>query len=486
VPARDAKTADAPEVTPAAGSESVWKVRLASFDRRFPRGRLMLLLVGLLLALNVTTALRVDRVSKIDEQYWIDHLLNGADFAIDRGGAPILQETVREKCTRGFEGFPDLPKCTKGRLNPSKYGYWHGVNITGNEPFYFFVTGPIARVLRSTPIDLPPNDSLVTWARLLGSVWAIGGLYCLIRAGEILGVRRRLLLLASVFIIATPALLHANTIVTPDATALLAGGAVLLAALSWERRGSPWWLFGLVAIVAAAFNDKNGIGILLVLAYFAVRALAGYLKQADDDDLRSWPEYARISALLVVALYLANRGWDRMYVWIQTDLFPVRGLADISNNPIARSYGNRDIGFWHLFGPNTVFMMFPPFQDVAPPIERTHPLYVLFSRGAEYVAIGAMLAVALRDRLANKIGVLGFATLGTLLVSPTLTVIRNQVDGGSFDQPVWRYALAALPALAIVLACAARTRFAERSLTVLTVVLYFSAIYVVFRPPTVV
>ena len=442
----------------------------------------MLLLASLVLVLNVSTTLRVDRISRIDEQYWIDHLLHGADFSIDRNGVKILQETVREKCERGLEG-EFVPKCERGHLKPAKYGYWHGVNITGAEPFYFFTTGPIARALRATPIDLPPNDSLVTWARLLGSAWALAGLYCLIRAGEILGVRRRMLLLACVFIMATPALLHANTIVTPDATALLAGAAVLLAALSWERRGSPLWLLALVTLVVSAFSEKNGIGVLLVLAYFGLRALAGHFGSAQDDDLRPWQDYAKTAAVLVVALFLANKGWDHLYAWIGDGLFSPPHMADVSGNPIAVSYGNKDIGFWHLFGPTTVFMMFPPFQDVAPRIEHTHPLYAVMAKSAEFVAIGAMIAVALRDKLTSKLSVLGYATLGTLLVSPTLTVIRNQLEGGTFDQPVWRFGLSAMPALAIVIACAPRSKSAVRAVTLLTVLLYVGAVYVVFRPP---
>jgi hypothetical protein len=482
VPTRGAPSSDAPPSDEARAAASTWGARLAGFDRRFPRGRLMLLLAGLVLVLNVTTVLRVDQVSRIDEQYWIDHLLHGADFSIDRGGVKILQETVREKCERGLEG-EYVPPCERAHLKPAKYGYWHGVNIAGAEPFYFFTTGPIARALRATPIDLPPNDSLVTWARLLGSAWALAGLSCLIRAGEILGVRRRMLGLACVFIVATPALLHANTIVTPDATALLAGSAVLLAALSWERRGSPLWVLALVTLVVSAFNEKNGIGVLLVLAYFALRALAGHLGTAEDDDVRPWQDYAKTAAVLVVALFLANKGWDHLYAWIGDGLFSAPHLADLSGNPIAVSYGNKDIGFWHLFGPTTVFMMFPPFQDVAPSIEHTHPLYLVMAKIAELVAIGAMIAVALRDKLTTKLSVLGFATLGTLLVAPTLTVIRNQLEGGTFDQPVWRFGLSALPALAIVLACAPRSRFAVRGMTFLVGLLYVSAIYVVFRPP---
>lgn len=441
----------------------------------------MLLLAGLVLVLNVTTVLRVDQVSRIDEQYWIDHLLRGADFAIERNGAPILQETVREKCARGFEKAT-VPPCKPGHLDPRDYGYWHGVNIAGHTPFYFFVTGTIARALRATPIDLPPNDSLITWARILGSAWLLAGLYGILRIGELLRVARRMLVVACIFVAATPALLHADTIVSPDATAVPAGAAVLLAALAWERRGKGLWWLALAAVLGASFSAKNGIGVVLVLVYFGFRALAGALKQSEDDDVRPWQEYAKAAAILVVALYLASSGWDELYGWLQVHVFTSPPLADITNNPIARAYGNSDAGFWQYFGLRTVFMMLPPFNDIAFPHERTHDMYQTLAKAAEFVAIGALFAVPLRDKLTSKLSVLGFATLTTLLVAPTLTVLRNEVFSGTFDQPIWRYGLGAIPAVAIVIACAPKSRFAQWGVTALAGLLYVSAIYVVSRP----
>jgi hypothetical protein len=99
------------------------------------------------------------------------------------------------------------------------------------------------------------------------------------------------------------------------------------------------------------------------------------------------------------------------------------------------------------------------------------------------VAIGVLFAVPLRDKLTSKSAVLAYATLTTLLVAPTLTVLRNQVFSGTFDQPIWRYGLAAMPGVVIAIACAARNRFAQVALTTLTGVLYVSALYVVFRSP---
>jgi hypothetical protein len=325
---------------------------------------------------------------------------------------------------------------------------------------------------------------LVTWARILGSAWLLVGFYFLLRIGEMLGVWRTMLVVALIFVAATPALLHADTIVNPDATALPSGAAVLFAALAWERRGKGLWLVGLAALLGSALGPKNSIAVILVLAYFGMRALARATSSSDESDLRPWQDYAKAAVVVVVALFVANEGWDQLYSWgTQHGLFAPLLSVDVSHSPIAVSYGNRPVGFWRIFGLDTVFAMFPPFNDIAFPSQRLHLLYRTVARGAEYFAIGALVAVALRDKLSNKVAALGFATLITLLVAPSLTVIRNSLQYGTFDQPVWRYGLAAIPGLVIVIACAVRSRFSQIALTVLTAALYVSALYVVFRPP---
>jgi hypothetical protein len=128
--------------------------------------------------------------------------------------------------------------------------------------------------------------------------------------------------------------------------------------------------------------------------------------------------------------------------------------------------------------------LFPPFRDVHFPYQRTGYFYQVMWQAAEYVGIAVLLAVTLRDKLTNKLAMLGFATVATLLVSPTLIVLRNQIEGGTFDQPVWRFGLAAVPAIAVLVAAAGRSAFARWSIAAVTAVLYVSAIWVVFRPPS--
>jgi hypothetical protein len=457
----------------------------------------MLLLIVLVFTLNGITAHKVSQVSLIDEQYWIDQLVRGSKLEITQSGDPLTDEATYELCRRGGAGVghvatrPGATKeaerrpvksfsCVYGHIDAEKLGVWKGVDSAGHTPFYFLVTGPIARALRASPVDLPPDDSMVAWARLLGSVWLLIGWYLVLRVGDLLGVCRRWLVVALVFLTATQALLHASTIVNPDQTAVPTGAAVLLAALMWERRGKGIVWVALAALVCAAMDPTNAIAILAVLIYFALRVGADRTGHGDELS-RPWTDYLKLAAVMAVAVFVANRGWD----WFSAHFITTADHSgiDLSKNPTSVAYGlqGKGLTLWQLIGGDIIFSMFPPFTDIALPLQRNHELYKLTSRIAEVLAIGAMVAVVLRDKLRDRIGAIAFTTVIAFLVSPTALVIYNYVVGGTFDRPVWRYGLCLLPLLAIVLATAMRTRLSKVVFVVATAALYCSAIYVVVR-----
>jgi hypothetical protein len=495
--APDGPTDSMPSASVATGSPSGPRSWWDGFRRRCPRGPAMLLLIVLVFTLNGITTHKVSQVSQIDEQYWIDQLVRGSKLEVTQSGDRMTDEAVYELCLRGGAGVgqvatrPGSTKaaqrtkvepqpCVYGRIDAEKLGVWKGVDAAGHTPFYFLVTGPIARALRATPIDLPPDDSIVTWARLLGSVWLLIGWYLVLRVGDLLGVRRRWLTVALVFLTATQALLHASTIVNPDQTAVPSGAAVLLAALAWEKRGKGIVWVALAALVGAAMDPTNAIAILAVLIYFALRI--GADRTGNGDDLsRPWTDYLKLAAVMAVAVLVASRGWD----WFSEQFITTaqNTSVDLSKSPTSVAYDLRGQGlsFWQLFGGDIIFSMFPPFTDIAPPMQRVDELYKLTSRIAEILAIGAMIAVVLRDKIRDRIGAVAFTTVIALLVSPTVLVIYNYVVGGTFDRPIWRYGLCLLPFLAIVLATAMRTRLSKVVFVGATVALYGSAIFVVIR-----
>jgi hypothetical protein len=156
-------------------------------------------------------------------------------------------------------------------------------------------------------------------------------------------------------------------------------------------------------------------------------------------------------------------------------LAPVRTI-DISGNPISTSYGHKHIGLRELFGTDTVFAMLPPFADVVYPFQRGHSLYGLVARGAEFVAVGALFAVLLRDKLTDTLGTLAVAVLVTLLVSPTLVTLYDYWTASTYDQVVPRWGLSVIPALAIVIAASVRTRVARSVFLGMTALLYVAAL----------
>ena len=115
----------------------------------------MLALAALAIVLNGLTVHQVTKVSAIDERSWIDYLVRGSKFEIAQPGDTLTPETLNELCERGAD-FTVFPPCTPGKpLNPKKFSY-KGVNISGHSPFYFLVTGPVARAAAGHA-DQPPT-----------------------------------------------------------------------------------------------------------------------------------------------------------------------------------------------------------------------------------------------------------------------------------------------------------------------------------------
>lgn len=438
-----------------------------------------MLLATLVLVLNVTTVLTVTKVSQIDERYYIDDLVKASQLELNQSGDFLDQETLIELCERGHQAPKiDYPPCRPGRQDPKDF-VPGGVNYLESLPPYFFVTGPIARALRALPVDLGPRDSLVTWARLLGSVWLLIGCYCALRAGELLGLRRRLVMLGLLLIVGTPTVLHASTIVNPDATAFAAGAAMLWAILAWERRRCPFWVPVLVAFVATAMKLPNTVGIAIGCAYLVARGIQRRWGP-DDGELRPLGDIVKMLVGLLVTVAVAVKGLDA--IWDQLR-HHVLGAAD--TNPYANEAVLKQINTYRVdslsgsrvFGADTVFAIFPPIQDIALPAERQASGYDTLWRAAGYLLLAPLAVVALAARtLSTRVVQLALATLVAVLAVPSLFVLYWYLSSNTTDQIVWRYGLSALPAFVLVLAAvAARGRLGIWIVGANAVLLYIAA-----------
>jgi len=444
----------------------------------------MLVLALLVVPLNGLAVHDSSSISPIDETGWINQLIKGSRFEVVTPGELMVDESIREFCQRGHQLF-SWPACPDhGRIDASDYVY-KGVEISEHSPFYFLITGPIARALRSTPIDLPPNDSIVTWGRLLGSAWLLLGLYFTLRIGELLALSRRAMILAIGFLIVTPALWHASTIVNPDQTAIPSGAAMLLAGLSWEKSGRRLWLVGLVALLGAALDPTNAVAILLVLIYLGVRAAQRRWRSGDSESVQQAPRAGAqlvVVAMLVLAVYLASKGWDRFKDWLyEADVIkPSSRLRNIDHNPVAQVVTQHPPTIGRAFGFTTPFAMFPPFESWIPRDLYTAP-YVAWAAASKLIAVGVIALATLGSRLRDRIGAITFATTITLLVSPTLIVLRDWLETSNYLEPAARYGLGTVPALAVIIAATTeRWASARIVVTVGAVGLYLSALFSVF------
>jgi len=454
------------------------EISMKSIERLGPRARAMVLLAALVLTLNAATVANVSSVSRIDERYYIDDLIKAADLSINQSGDRLAQETLVELCERGGDPPLRFPACNlidePGRFVPG------GVNFLESVPTYFFVTGLSARALRALPIDLGPRDSLVTWARLLGSAWLLLGCYFTLRIGDLLDVRRRNVVLGLLLAIGTPALLHASTIVNPDATAFAAGAGVLFAVLAWEQRRCGLWGPLLAVFLAASMKLPNTVGVMVAVAYLGIRMLRR-LSGRGDEGLRSLSAYGGLAIAMVGATVLTIRGLDAIWDFVR---HRVIGAADTdpTSSPkvvsVANTYRVDSISSDDVVGPKTIFSIFPPTIDVAPPARRVGGLYATFAQAARYMMIGALVTIPLVSRrFIDRVSHLGVGVLIALLVTPSLFILYWYLFLGTNDVIVWRYGLSAMPGIVIVLAAIlSHGRVGEMVLGAAAVGMYLTAL----------
>lgn len=478
------------EVAPPEVAPPEARSRLASTAQRFPRLVPMLVLVVLIGALDVATARNIPEVSPIDELNHIDFLFRGSRGELGQVGAVPTQEALRELCVRGSDYY-EFPPCPRsGRVDPGRY-FANGVNASANPPGYFVATGVTARALRAVG---PGWDSLVTWGRALGALWLLAGCYLLLRAGELLGLDRRMTVVAVVLVAVLPAQLHASTTVNPDAAAFFAGAALLLAVLVWERGRDRWRLapVALAAVVAMVLDSSNVVALMIALGYVGFRAL---LRADGGIGLgRHSVRYAWAALALVVGASAGFFGWevaeDRLddpapYVAADFATADGSGSDDAPDPapapPVDPGYTPVEgIPFSKILDGDSIFGMFPPVADIAPPPARgadvSGTMYRLFAAAMVPFVAAALILSVLRPSVSDRVRALGLAVVVALLAAPIVFHLRNVWDTSSLEETVPRLAISALPAIALVIVSLGTNRAARALIVVLAAGLYLGAV----------
>jgi hypothetical protein len=430
-------------------------------SRRFPRAFTMIIAAALVVILNGLHVHSYAAVSPFDENLHIDQLVRSSHLDFVNTDDGLAQESMHEIACRGSEVVV-FPVCKNGHYEGNDFSYRGWNTASSAPPYYYLATGVTARMLSA-----PAGNSIVNWGRVLGSLWLLVGIYFVVRAAEYFAVSRLSLLLAVALAIASPSLLHASNIITSDATAFVGGAAVLLAGLAWEKRRAPLWLLAVAAAFCASFDSTNAIGVVVVLLYFAVRAIARQRRELVEA-VRPWRDYLVAGVVAAVSAAVAVLSWKVVYELVSHDV-------DLSKTDQVREFRVDHLDLKMLFGKDTIFSVFPPVSGYVPPVLNT-TAYSLFTQAAVILIGGLLIAAALRTNLGDRLSALGTATLAALVLTPVLFVIYNFVSASQYFPILSRNALAAFPAIALVAASVARTRLGLGLLGVVAGGLYASAL----------
>jgi hypothetical protein len=452
-------------------------------SERCPRAWAMLILTIAVVGLNVLVARTERAVSLVDEREHIDFLVQASDFKVPRGGGTLEQETLRELCTRGSQAIKWPTHCPSGHLDAKKFAIG-GIDIAGDQPLYYLLTAPTARALRAV---VPFEDSLVSWGRFLGSVWLLIAFYLTLRAGDALQLPRARVVAALLIVAAVPATLEATTTVATDATAFASGAAVLLAALAWERTGRSQWLVALfgAAAVSVLLNNTNAIGVLVVLTYLGLRALASRFTAPTDHE-RPWHHYVAVAVGLVIASWFGIQVLEKqlekvadpavVHTYTKSELKTKSRLDPLRHEATVDTFGIDNV-----LGPQALFGMFPPTADIAPPVSRSvgphAPWYLVAAGAAAFLFTAALIANIFGFSWTDRRTLLGVSTLISLIAGGALLVLYRRYVNGSVETAVPRFGISALPALGLVLAGASKTRVAQWVVGGVAVGLFVTALY---------
>lgn len=405
----------------------------------------------LVLVAFVTVGLHIQMfttVSPVDELTHIDSLYKAPSPV--HSGEKIGEDALREQACRGLAGYPSPSCAAPAPLDPEDFqeeGYNTGAVYT---PLYYTVTKIFA-----TPLQvLPGLDSLVTAARLVGALWMSAGLLLTYYVGRRLGAPRASLTSILVLVAVTPSILFPSATVSPDATGLVSGAAILWALLVWEgdvRR--RWWVPVLVAGLVAALKTVNLVAVFMAACYVLVRLvtswyaerqaapLDGHLARRDRVPVLLGGAAVAVTTLVVLA------GWS-LYSAATT-------VASTSDAPMNARTEVSSLSVWEVFVSMGQFLN--PL-DSAGNVNTTDTIGFVAQRMVGMLLLAGIVAGAFFAIGSHRHRALGQAALlAGVLGGPLMTIFIFVLNGAYIAMP-GRYAITLVPVAVVLTASFVRTR----------------------------
>ena len=398
---------------------------------------------ALLVALHVAA---YPQLSPVDELQHIDYLDKASRGQIVRRGDLVGQYALREEACRGVEGAAlILPSCDSGHFDPLVFqeGGFNTAEI--HPPSYYFVTGLSARAIR--PLLGGGGRGLMTAGRLVGALWLMAGAAVLWLLLGAFGVAWPVRVAPIALMVTAPAVLYSSSVVTNDATAIVAGAAVLLAAVKWQDGSSPGWVVVVVALAAVMFKLTNVIGVGVAVGYLVMQALGASRAGAPSAPARN----ARAHLLLVAAVVGGVAAGGMAWVVVHSAMAEAGEFA----NPMSQRFRVDSLSLGQVL---------PAFGAGVVPLDTDHLLAPFFGGvvitsmmvATRWVLIGSSFGLAATAERWSRAEAVAISGVVAAMAGGPFFVLVNYVTLEVFVSIPARYMLSAVPALAVTLALCMR------------------------------
>lgn len=394
------------------------------------------------------------RLSPIDELQHLDYVNRVVrEGEVVRRGDHFRQDAMRTEACQGLDATFPVPPCGLDRYDPATFQE-EGFNTAYiNPPVYYAISGYTALGI-STVIG---SDSLFTAGRFTGAFWLGAALLLLWLAMSELRIHWRVRVPILVLLMTAPTVLEAVATINPDATALFAGAAVLLAVLRWERTGRVGWP-ALASAVALMLKSTNilavGMGLIYILIRYLQRSRAAGEGDAMDDagpaePRPSLPPILGVSAAMVAAVATVSVVWlviGSAIARVPIGEIPMQARFHVDSIGITAFLSNLTTGFTPLDSP------YIPAELMTAWIS---PTSVIVDR-LFLVGLGT---AAFTARPGSQLRAIALASLIALaLVGPGFVLVNYLLIDGVYVTIPRRYGVSVMPGVAIALSVLLRDR----------------------------
>ncbi|GAC1337393.1 MAG: hypothetical protein NVSMB29_01690 [Candidatus Dormibacteria bacterium] len=382
------------------------------------------------------------QISPLDEFVHADYMIKAGNGELPRAGSLVGDQMLREDACRRAE-LPNFqaPPCSAPVLRPEDFqGHGYNYEAGGQPPTYYFMTGVGARALVAASV----TQSSVSAGRVLGILWLAVGVILLWASLAELGIAPEVRVIAIAPVIVTPAVLDAHAFITNDATAMVAGAALLLVTLRWEKARSPAWLALAIAAFAGATKLTNLLGVGAMALYLVVRALRNVATQqpAEGSVRNRWRAVGLACGMVGVGLGVGA-------VWSKVAAATV--IPGHPTNPLEGMFHVDHLSLGHIAA---------QFGDVLSPVSGNphvsplvnHEIFSTLSFALNLLIVGGCLAAAAASPAGSRregLGLSAFALMGA--AGPVLIVLGYVSTHTAFLIPE-RYGLVLVPMLVVTLA----------------------------------